>query len=124
VKQAVLHRALALRARAPALFAKGSYTALRIEGPAAGHALAFMRQHAEQTVITLVSRLSASVCNVQKPLIPPEFWRGTHMVLPRSLHGRPLAQTLGAAADGAVNAQGRIRLDRVLATLPVALLEV
>ena len=124
VKQAVLHRALAVRARLPELFAEGAYTAVRVEGPAADHIVAFERQLGDQTVITIVSRLSATLLH-DLPLIPPSFWEGTELVLPRYLQGRRMIEAL---ADGAgacvVPEDGRMGLARILADLPVALLEV
>ncbi len=95
-----------------------------VEGPAADHIVAFERQLGDQTVITIVSRLSATLLH-DLPLIPPSFWEGTELVLPRYLQGRRMIEAL---ADGAgacvVPEDGRMGLARILADLPVALLEV
>jgi len=127
IKQAILHRCLALRARTSGLFVAGGYTPLRIEGPAAEHAIAFAREHGDQTVIAIVSRLSATHGVVDIPLLPPQFWQGTYLCVPRLLQGRRMMDVLRAPPTGeaALRADepGRLWLDDALATLPVALLE-
>ena len=125
VKQAILHRALALRARLPELFARGAYQKLAVEGPACEHVLAFSRQQGDQTVIVVVSRLSARADLRGTPVIPPAFWAGTSLVLARSLHEHRLINVLGDQdAHVAAGRDGRVAVDGCLAALPVALLEV
>jgi len=125
VKQAILTRVLGARARLPSVFGTGSYVALKIEGPACEHVLAFARELDDRTVITLVSRLSARHELAGIPLLPASFWQGTSVVLPRSLHGRSLSDVLGSIADDPAGAGlDRLALDACLAALPVALLEV
>ncbi len=121
VKQAILHRALKLRARLPELFASGTYQKLSVEGPGAEHIVAFARQLGDQTVISIVSRLSARTCMGDRPLIPSAFWQGTSVLLGRSLQDRTLVDVLG---DGRIGPSGHLMLDECLATLSVALLEV
>jgi (1->4)-alpha-D-glucan 1-alpha-D-glucosylmutase len=131
VKQAFLHRILALRARQAQLFAQGNYQPLRLDGPAADHAIAFARQHGEQTVITLCARLSARIVSDGVPMLPADFWKGTFLYVPRSLSGHELTDVLRADPRGRAGASpsltvqsGRLRLDHLLAALPVAVLEV
>ena len=125
VKQAILHRALALRARSPELFARGAYQKLAVEGPAANHVLAFSRQHGDQTVIVIVSRLSAKLELGGTPLIPADFWQGTSLQMARSLPDLHLINLLGGRDGPAQCAKaGRIEVGHCLAALPVALLEV
>ncbi len=125
VKQAILHRALQARARRPELFGQGSYQPLRIEGPASDQVLGFARQLGEQSVITVVSRLSANTERMTMPLIRAEHWEGTHLILPRSLSGHELIDILG---DGVtrpmVPPDCTLGVGTVLGTLPVALMEV
>jgi (1->4)-alpha-D-glucan 1-alpha-D-glucosylmutase len=128
IKQAILHRALHCRARRPDLFAAGAYLPLKVEGPACAHVLAFARQLGEQSVITVVSRLSAKTGVADTPLIGAGFWQGTHLLLPRSLHGSRFRDVLrGEDSDEAQRAElpaGRLPIADCLADLPVALLEV
>jgi (1->4)-alpha-D-glucan 1-alpha-D-glucosylmutase len=60
LKQATIARLLELRARRPRLFARGSYTPLVVEGPMAGHVLAFERRRGNDVVVVIVSRLIAA----------------------------------------------------------------
>ncbi len=124
VKLAILHRGLRLRECKSALFLEGSYTPMRIEGPAEEHALAFARQHDDKIVITVVTRLSALAQRIETPLLSREFWAGTHLLLPRALQRRSLMNVLQPdAPELVVTPNGRLRLDEILAHLPVALLE-
>ena len=125
VKQAVLHRILQSRARNPDLFSLGAYVPLRVEGAACDHALAFARQHEGRTSITVVSRLSAEGGLTDTPVLPVDYWNGTQLVVPRSVAGSHVSDVLGSGrVDHVLPASGRMDLGQVLATLPVALLEV
>jgi (1->4)-alpha-D-glucan 1-alpha-D-glucosylmutase len=130
VKQSILHRLLSLRAQYPALFENGGYTPLKVAGPAADHVLAFAREHAGQTVIIVASRLPASLGVSGSPLIPSQSWEGTHLCVPRSSNIRGFADALRAPSASLIELEtpdpsepGRLHLDQILATLPVAVLE-
>jgi (1->4)-alpha-D-glucan 1-alpha-D-glucosylmutase len=121
VKQAVLRRALRLRQAAPALFTEGAYVPLRIEGPCAENALAYARVHEGRAAVIAVSRLAGSFDLAGQPLIPISEWKGTSIVLPRSLVGRRYVDLL---TEGGEAGGGRMSLSDLFARLPVALLEV
>jgi (1->4)-alpha-D-glucan 1-alpha-D-glucosylmutase len=123
VKQAILHRALQIRARLPKLFGEGSYVPVRVEGPACDHILAFARQDGEQTVMTVISRLSATSGLTELPLIPADFWMGTYLLVPRSLHGRMIHDVLREGGAVCADEAGRLAVANILSVLPVALLE-
>ncbi len=130
VKQAILHSLLELRARRSALFASGAYQKLRVEGPASEHVIAYSRQLDEQIVITIASRLSAGAVLPDGPCLPATFWKGTFMYVPRSLQGRQLSDVLKADPHGPPSSApvistsaGRLRLEAIMDTLPVAVLE-
>jgi len=123
VKQAILHRALQIRARLPNLFGEGSYVPVRVEGPACDHVLAFARQDGDQTVMTVTSRLSATSGLSELPLIPADFWRGTELLVPRSLLGRMMHDGLRHGATVGADGAGRMAVADILSVLPVALLE-
>ena len=125
VKQAVVHRVLQARARNPEIFALGSYVPLRVEGPAADHALAFARQHGGRSMITIISRLAGSEGSRTSPLLPSEFWLGTDLLLPRSAFGQGIKDVLGSETSGqTVPPTGRFAMSMVLASLPISLLEI
>ncbi len=129
IKQALIARALALRARAPALFADGSYQRLRIDGPAARHAIGFARIHEGRAVVVAVSRLAARLLGPETgslgfPKIPADAWNETGVMLPRLLHGRALVDVFDATERRIDNAGGaRIAAADLFAALPVVLLE-
>ncbi len=127
VKQAVLTRALAARASHAAIFAEGDYQPLVVEGPQAAHVLAFSRSHRGRSVIVVVTRLPAALMgNSALPLVPPEEWRGTELVVPRPGGEHRWRDALTGAVLGAPGGQAgdRLALTDILSRLPVALLEV
>ncbi len=133
VKQAMIGYALALRARMPGVFADGAYQALRVEGPAADHALAFARMHEGRAVIVAVTRLPALLLKKGGngasgvPLPARASWDETSAMIPRSLFGRRLADALGGPGQGDFQrgmTSGRLPLADLFASLPAALLEV
>ncbi len=121
IKQAILRRALALRARRPSLFLDGSYTKLAIEGNRCRHALAFTRGQGQQHSITIISRHAARLLSQNHPHTGPSAWEDTAIVLPRSLASLHWRDALGGGE--AIRPGGRLRLADALARLPVALLE-
>jgi (1->4)-alpha-D-glucan 1-alpha-D-glucosylmutase len=122
VKQAVLHRALALRQARPAVFAEGDYLPLTVEGPQAAHVLAFARRHRGDCAIAIVTRLPAALLGeAPLPLVPAAEWRGTELVLPPSTATRAWREVLTGAGFGA--SSDRLPVAELLSRLPVALLE-
>ena len=124
VKQAVVARALALRARKPELFAEGLYEPLRVEGPAAEHVLAYARTNGSDACVVAVTRLAAGMLgeNDVVPLVPASTWGETKVVLPRNLmdHAWVSALDLSHRADDITDLLSASNLFR---RLPVALLE-
>src|SRR5690606_33581735 len=73
IKQALLQHTLGLRAKYPALFTLGSYQPLRLNGAESGAALAYMRSHAGQHVMVIVSiRCPGSAPSL--PCVPAARW--------------------------------------------------
>jgi (1->4)-alpha-D-glucan 1-alpha-D-glucosylmutase len=123
VKQAITHRALRFRAAQASLFAEGSYVPLKVEGHGSESLLAFARQHEDQAAITIISRLAGRQGLPDAPMVSPETWRGTSIVLPRSWSGRGVRDVFDGEAFAPVSSSGRLRADAVLRDLPVSLLE-
>jgi (1->4)-alpha-D-glucan 1-alpha-D-glucosylmutase len=113
VKQAVIARALQWRAAHAELFAKGGYTKLEAEGPAAAHILAFARHLKGKTLVTAVTRLAANVTDGM-PLARPEHWAETVLTLPGGNWHDVLNEE---AVDGTT-----LNAADLFARLPVALL--
>ena len=123
MKQAVLARALALRAALPAIFATGDHLPLAVEGPLAAHVLAFARVHRDGAVIAVATRLPAALLRDSPlPLVPPAEWGGTELVLPRVVGEHRWRDALSGAVLGASG--DRLAVADVLSRLPVALLGV
>ena len=125
VKQAVIARALRFRAESRALFTEGSYVPLKVEGERADHVLAFARVHEGRASITVVTRLPGHLPGIDAiPLADPTIWSGTAIVTPRNFIGRRTVDVMMADKAAGKEMTGRLPLSDILATLPVALLEV
>ena len=123
VKQAVVARALAFRARAPGLFTVGTYAPLRMEGPKAGHVLAFVRVHEGRAALVVGTRLAAALeMEPGVPLAKPSAWAETWMQMPRNLVGRRMLNVFDPTFEGVAGA--RLQVSALLGRLPVSLLEV
>ena len=115
VKQAIIARALRLRREMPEFFENADYRKLEAQGPAAPHVLAFTRYHRGQLLIAAVTRLPASLLeDAITPVVSPEAWRGTSIMLP--------AGEWRDALGGKIAAAGEMPVAALFARLPVALL--
>ena len=120
VKQAVIARALALRAERPRAFAEG-YTPLAVAGERARHVLAFARGEGVGAVIVAVTRLPTRMLgDAALPLAPPERWEDTAVELPDSLRGTGMRDVLVGSSLPA--AGGSVLVRDAFSRLPVALL--
>jgi (1->4)-alpha-D-glucan 1-alpha-D-glucosylmutase len=91
VKLAMIARVLRVRREMPALFATGRYIPVEVEGPRAGHVVAFLRSDGRNRMLAAAVRLpGALVGGMVTPIIPPAAWQGTRLVLPVGTHGREL----------------------------------
>ncbi|TWT12862.1 malto-oligosyltrehalose synthase [Reyranella sp. CPCC 100927] len=122
VKQRLIADMLRLRQRRPVVFAEGSYSPLSAKGPCAAHVLGFARQHGTDTVIVLATRLPLRLQpSLERPLIDAALWQDTHVDLPGSLRTTRWRNVLtGSSLHAETN---RLRLNDVLAALPMAVLE-
>lgn len=119
IKQAVLARALAVRAALPAVFESGDYQPLAVTGSGAAHVLAFARVHETQGVVVIVPLHTSALLGHTGTLAFPEgTWRDTTVCLPAALSHT----ALHSAFDGQTLRSPRLALGQVLAQLPVALL--
>ena len=125
VKQALITRALRLRARSGALFTQGAYVPLRVDGERSDHVLAFARVLEGEAAITVVTRLPGHLPGIGPvPLADPAVWNGTYLVTPRNLIGRRTVDAMTNQNAVGKEMTGRLPLGDILATFPVALLEV
>jgi (1->4)-alpha-D-glucan 1-alpha-D-glucosylmutase len=126
VKQAMIARALAFRARHRGLFAHGTYLPLRFEGRLAEHAIGFARTHEGRAFVMIATRLAARLPGIERLSVESGAWEATAAVLPRLLSGRSAHDVLRDPTERMqpMGAGGRLPLRDVLTKFPVALLEV
>ena len=118
VKLAVLARLLELRGKQPDLFARGTYTPILAEGPAADHVVAFCRSLAGVSVMVVITRLPFRLGTTEGLLPPAAAWADTVLLLPGTLVGRMGNDVLTAGAKTTMTE--RIPVADLLAHLPVA----
>lgn len=120
-KQALIARLLRLRAAEPALFAKGSYEPLHVEGMRDGSGFAFLRRHEGKAVIVAVTRLAAHLVgpDPMPPRVPTVRWGDTGFVLPDDLGGAFRDALTGRRAEAAL---GRLEFGDLFAAFPAAVL--
>ncbi|HWH72753.1 MAG TPA: malto-oligosyltrehalose synthase, partial [Methylibium sp.] len=81
IKQLVTWRLLQLRCAQRALFELGGYTPLATSGEAAGHAVAYARQHEGEMLLVVAARLTYTLCGGDESRWSPRLWRGTQVEL-------------------------------------------
>jgi (1->4)-alpha-D-glucan 1-alpha-D-glucosylmutase len=117
IKLWVTHRALLHRRENPELFAEGQYRPLEAMGPAAAHAVAFMRTYEEQALVTVVPRLMYRLSEgADEPDFGDAIWAETSIRVPPGRY-RNLFTGETLTTDGA------LELGELFAACPVALLE-
>lgn len=115
IKQALIRRALNFRRDHDALFRRGNYRAVAIEGGSAQHALAWLREHNNEVAIGIATRHAAGLVDAI-PRVDPEHWAETRLVLPEPWRNARLVDVLtGKSAEN-------LELARLLHELPVAML--
>jgi (1->4)-alpha-D-glucan 1-alpha-D-glucosylmutase len=77
IKHLVTWRLLQLRRAWPELFRDGSYLPLACSGRASEHAVAFARQHQQQSVLVVAARLTSTLCRGDAANWGGEAWADT-----------------------------------------------
>ncbi len=121
VKQALMHRALDLRRRNPALFARGTYQPMQVIGPLSEHVVAFMRAHDNRRCLVVVPRLCLRLLPEDDSImIPAGAWESTSLRMPQDVADMVFQDVITGTCPGKLS--GSIRIDQFLASFPVALL--
>ncbi|SEJ97152.1 maltooligosyl trehalose synthase [Sphingobium sp. AP50] len=81
VKLQLIHRLLTMRRDNPELFASGIYEPLLVEGPRAGHILAFTRRHGDVRLTCAVLIRAAAPIIATGGLPPIAWWQDTYLML-------------------------------------------
>ena len=116
---------LRLRRSDPDLFLQGTYVPLDAEVTVTAGAVAFARVLDERALITIVPRLSASVCSPEHPFpVGPDCWKTSRILLPPELGSRRYRNVLtGQWIEPTRTAtQSWIFLGEALRVLPVGVL--
>lgn len=123
IKQQLMARMLALRARRPSLFAAGHYTPLRVHGLRADRVLAFLREQGDDALLIAVPLHTAGFCRqgrgMQGALCE---WDDTAVELPQRWRLQAWRDALGSA--GPVPAGRELRLAALMADWPLCIREV
>ena len=127
VKQAIVHRALAFRARSPGLLTAGGYLKLRTEGPRAENVVAFLRvlgkgDDAAAALVAVTRNTAGMELQPGVPLVSAQAWDATTILVPRFVIGRQASNVLDYSP--ALVLTGRVPASALFERLPVALLEV
>ncbi|MGV2899616.1 malto-oligosyltrehalose synthase [Achromobacter sp. AGC78] len=123
IKQQLIRRTLALRARHPDLFSLGDCTPLAVVGPRAAHVIAYVRRHEGRSVVAVAPRLCARALapyTEDQAAQACRYWEGTRVVLPADIDAGTLRNVLSGAQVSA-NAAGEMPLTALLRDCPVAL---
>lgn len=123
IKQQLIRRTLALRARHPDLFSQGDCTPLAVIGPRAAHVIAYVRRHEGRSVVAVAPRLCArdlAAYAQDQAAQASRYWDGTRVVLPPDIDGGALRNVLSGGRVSA-NAAGEVPLTALLRDCPVAL---
>ncbi|MNZ20089.1 Maltooligosyl trehalose synthase [compost metagenome] len=119
LKQALIARALRLRAQHPELMRHGDYQPLEVQGEHAARVVAFIRSHAGLHALVVTPRWSAALLGeASVPHIGPDVWADTRLVIPAEL-GERRWQGL---ADIHVAQNAGLRIADLLHEVPVNLL--
>lgn len=119
-KMALTVTGLHMRRNQPALFESGGYLPLSTVGTYAHHVVAFAGVLDDAFAMVIVPRfVLALIEDADRPLIPPDRWGDTAVVLPDALRGRLMRDALtGVEYEG----DGLLPLSEVTSRFPVALL--
>jgi len=121
IKMRLLMVGLAYRKRCPELFSDGAYLPLRAENALANHVVAFARCLDGDAAIAVAPRLVSALLSGQtQPIVPPDIWEDTCIVLPEQLSGK---RWLNLTNKQTINGETSLRLSEILNTFPVALLK-
>jgi len=123
IKQQLIRRTLALRARHPDLFSLGDCTPLAVIGTRAAHVIAYVRRHEGRSVVAVAPRLCArdlAAYAQDQAAQASRYWDGTRVVLPPDIDGGALRNVLSGGRVSA-NAAGEVPLTALLRDCPVAL---
>ena len=122
IKQYLIWKALAFRRENHALFEKGMYLPLAVEGSQSAHIVAFARQYRRRTVVVVVPRLCARLQGVDRGFpFEPGVWKDTKVILPEDSNSMTLTNVFTAEVVQS-DSSNSLSVAALLANFPVTLL--
>ncbi|NMF84372.1 malto-oligosyltrehalose synthase [Nodosilinea sp. P-1105] len=118
LKLFLITRALAARRQYQAVFERGDYQPISVEGEQADHIVAFSRTYKGQSAIAVVPRFLTRLITPDQDPYGKAVWGDTSLVLPAGLKG-PWQDAL---TDVKHRDQSRLPIAKILQTFPAALL--
>jgi (1->4)-alpha-D-glucan 1-alpha-D-glucosylmutase len=116
----LLKAGLGFRREHPALFEAGEYLSLEATGAAARHVVAFARRLGADWLVVIATRFPLPLLDgSDMPLVPPDRWGDTTILLPESAHGLAFGDVVFGSE---IRPTAAIPAAAVLARFPVALL--
>lgn len=119
IKQALIERTLALRKRAPRLFAEGTYRPVEVEGALRGSVVAFVREAGDDWMLVAVPRLMAPMMAEQEKL---GFRAGSWSDTALRLDGNRKKKVHDVLRRRSIELTTRTSLDLLWDELPIALM--
>lgn len=118
IKQSMIARVLAFRQQSPSLFTTGNYLPLATVGPLAENIVAFARTHESSSAIVAGIRWPSHVLDSDDAIATRHGWRGTHIILPKSLSGSARSSLLHRGKT--MSSDRKLDAEVVFDDLPVA----
>jgi (1->4)-alpha-D-glucan 1-alpha-D-glucosylmutase len=125
IKLFVTWLCLSLRRELPALFSRGEYVPLEVEGRRRDHAFAFLRHGRDGIVLVVVPRLISRLVTVGEWPLRDQLWGDTRILLPKDFEATAFRnQFTGERVAATTETEGRavVRLGEVFTHFPVAVL--
>ena len=119
VKLFLVYQALRLRNRLSALFQRGSYIPLVVEGACADHLIAYARQLEQEWSVTIAPRFLVSLVNSGVLPLGDDVWKDTVVRIPS---GAPAAFDDALFGGRQICVDGMLKVGSLFAVFPVALL--
>jgi (1->4)-alpha-D-glucan 1-alpha-D-glucosylmutase len=120
IKLHLLRSGLRLRAQRPALFGAGTYLPLDVAGDRCRRVVAFARILGNEAAVAVAPRLAFDLLDgVDVPLVPPERWGGTTVMLPAALANR---HWVDVCTGQHLDAGTEVALAAILHICPVSLM--
>lgn len=119
IKLFLIYRVLQARKKQVALFQKGSYVTLEVQGKFNNNVIAFMRKYEQQYAIAIVPRFYTGLIKEGELPLGEQLWTDTNIVLPKEA---PFTWEDVITGQRIVSNDNRLFIGKILSQFPVSLL--